>query len=167
MFPCFSLGPGDLLHTMPFPESSFKSCHLPVTLESSGAMLPLLTLALLAGPICRAQDEFWHLVYSPDFPSPDLGQRTSGGEGLALSSLVMPSLLSPFLQRCREITGEGRAGWKPRTPTSSWVTRTSLVGEQGSAACSGCSHLLWLIYSQDLPVSHPQCYPVFFWSSLL
>lgn len=65
----------------------FFSEHLPVAPASSGALLLLLTLAVLAGPICRPQGEFSHLVCSPDFPCPDLGKRMSGGEGLTLNSL--------------------------------------------------------------------------------
>ncbi|XP_052614223.1 prostatic spermine-binding protein-like [Peromyscus californicus insignis] len=37
-------------------EASLKSCHLPVGPKPSGAMLLLLTLAVLAGATCRAQD---------------------------------------------------------------------------------------------------------------
>jgi hypothetical protein len=64
-----------------------KSWHLPLGPEPSGAMLLLLTLALLAGLICRAQSEFPHLVYN--LPSPDPGKRITGDEGATVSTHLL------------------------------------------------------------------------------
>lgn len=78
------------------PQSYMKSCHLPLGPKPSGAMLLFLTLVLLARPTCRAQSESHHLVFN--LPSPDPGKRISGDEGLAVSTLLVPFLLIPFVQ---------------------------------------------------------------------
>lgn len=128
-------------------------------------MLLLLPLALLAGPTCRAQSEFPHLMYN--LPSPDRGRRTSGDDGEAVSTLLMPSLLILFVQDAGQ--SETRSRGKSRISMPFWVTRTSLRMSRAMAFWLPCSMpwlcpplVAYLLESlEHSRISHPQLYPVF------